>query len=331
MAGNKLVVSTMKDEAPYILEWVAYQKVIGFDDIVVYTNNCSDGTNRILSRLEELGHLTFRKNKVGAGGVHRSALRQARRLDVFKAAEWIFITDIDEFLNIHVGNHTVDDLIEASGGDEIDVISIPWRLYSYSHRNILRDSPVLDQFTDAEVPPEKGGAERRFVKSIFRGGDYFKRIGLHLPYPKPEYENKLTWVVPGGQQKQVEPFGGHVRPPHGSEVAQLNHYAVRSAQSYLLKRYRGRANHMGQTLGTEYWERWNRGGEEDTSIQRLMPQVQGYLDEFKADEQLAKLHRKGFKWHKNKLNELLKDPAYLKLYQQINKSEPIVCHHKDRD
>ena len=50
-----LIVSTMKNEAPYILEWVAYHKAIGFDAFLIYTNDCTAGTDFMLDRLEELG------------------------------------------------------------------------------------------------------------------------------------------------------------------------------------------------------------------------------------------------------------------------------------
>jgi len=52
---------------------------------------------------------------------------------------------------------SVDALIAASGGDGVDVISVPWRIFSYNKRVILRDSPVTRQFTDAEPAYDDGG------------------------------------------------------------------------------------------------------------------------------------------------------------------------------
>ena len=34
----------MRDEGPYLLEWVAYHRLIGFTDIVVCSNDCVDGS-----------------------------------------------------------------------------------------------------------------------------------------------------------------------------------------------------------------------------------------------------------------------------------------------
>ena len=328
-AGPKVLISAMKDEGPYILEWVAHHKVIGFDEIIVYTNDCSDGTNKILKRLEQLGYIKFHNNRVGTGGVHRSALRQARRLQEVKDAAWIYVTDADEFLNIHVGNGKLDDLIAATGAD-VDVIPIPWRIFSNNGRHVLRNSRVCTQFTDAEPTYEDGGAGRRFVKSLFRNTGDFYRFGLHNPHEREEVKGKHVWALPGGHQKTNLAFGNHVPPPFGHEIAQINHYAVRSTQAYLNKRYRGRANHMSHLLGSEYWERWNRGGVKDDTIGRYDEEVSAQLNTFMSDADLSREHRAAFRFHKRRLQELLALPEYTSLYSKLAKLQPINCPRIDR-
>ena len=123
------VVSTMKNEGPYIIDWVAHNKVLGFDDIVVCTNDCTDPTVEILQRLQELGFVTQHNTIVRRAGIHRSALRQAtRRYAEVKDAKWVFVCDVDEYLNIKIGDGSVQALVEASGNDA-DIISVPWRIF----------------------------------------------------------------------------------------------------------------------------------------------------------------------------------------------------------
>ncbi|WP_322787480.1 glycosyltransferase family 2 protein [Aliiroseovarius crassostreae] len=55
----------MKNEAPYILEWVAYHRAMGIDKFLIYTNDCSDGTSEILDRLQDLGILQHRTMTIG--------------------------------------------------------------------------------------------------------------------------------------------------------------------------------------------------------------------------------------------------------------------------
>ena len=56
--------SMMKDEGHSLIEWVAYHHMIGFDNICVYTNDCGDGTDDMLIRLQELGYCQHFRNDV---------------------------------------------------------------------------------------------------------------------------------------------------------------------------------------------------------------------------------------------------------------------------
>lgn len=49
--GATCIVSTMKNEGPFILEWIAHHRAIGVDDFLIYTNDCTDGTDRLLDAL----------------------------------------------------------------------------------------------------------------------------------------------------------------------------------------------------------------------------------------------------------------------------------------
>jgi len=55
MSERITALTMMRDEAPALLEWIAFQDVIGFDRIVVYTNDCRDGTDAMLDRLGQIG------------------------------------------------------------------------------------------------------------------------------------------------------------------------------------------------------------------------------------------------------------------------------------
>ncbi len=66
--GRRAIVTTMKYEGPFILEWLAYHRAIGFDDILVYTNDCDDGTDDMLAMLmRKRGRRTQRQQVSGNG------------------------------------------------------------------------------------------------------------------------------------------------------------------------------------------------------------------------------------------------------------------------
>tara|TARA_R110002074_G_scaffold269101_3_gene441049 strand:- start:81 stop:341 length:261 start_codon:yes stop_codon:yes gene_type:complete len=59
------LISCVKDEAVFMLEWVAHHHLLGFDDICIYTNDCTDGTVALLSALEDAGYCRRFDNPVG--------------------------------------------------------------------------------------------------------------------------------------------------------------------------------------------------------------------------------------------------------------------------
>ena len=115
----------MKDEGPFILEWLAWHKAIGVTDFVVFSNDCTDGTDDLLDRLDVLGHITHLPNPASLSGstfFQPFALGFVQSMPVFKAAEFILSIDVDEFINIHRGEGTLDDLLKSV--EQFDALSM---------------------------------------------------------------------------------------------------------------------------------------------------------------------------------------------------------------
>lgn len=303
------VVSTMKNEAPFLLEWLAHHKAIGFERFLICWNDCEDGTDRMLQRLQDLGLVTQHPTSLRKGGIQRSALRQARRYPEVADADWIYICDADEFLNIHVGDHSVRALIEATAG--ADVISVPWRVYGSGGVETYEDRPVTEQFLRCELPfdavtnPKAG----QMVKSLIRDQARFARFGLHVPVAAGEDAGTFRFAYPGGAPVDdgAPEFG----------IAQVNHYVLRSLDSYLVKRDRGRANHMGHVLGLDYWRKWNRNATVDDSISRYRAATDEIVADLKADPVLGPLHDAATAWHRARAAEMRSRPEVQEILPEM--------------
>ncbi len=78
---------------------------------------------------------------------------------------------------------------------------------------------------------------------------------------------------------------------YGYDLVALNHYAVRSAESFLVKRDRGRVNHVDRDQGLAYWFRMNNNAEEDLSIQAdAACRCEAELAALMADPEIAAMH-----------------------------------------
>lgn len=302
------VVSTMKNEGPYIIDWVAHYKTLGFDNILVCTNDCTDTTVEILLRLQEMGLVTHHPTIVRDAGIHRSALRQAsRRYDIVMDAKWVFVCDVDEYLNVHMGDGSARALIEGSGADA-DVISVPWRIFGPNGIESFADAPVTEQFTKGEFEwdEKKRPTTGKFVKSLYTNQHKFQRMGLHSPVSLKEHVASTKRVLPGGADYVVD--GLRTENPPLFQNAQVNHYALRSKDSFLVKRARGRANHSHHILGKAYWDKFNLNDEVDTSIKRYADASGKLAAELKSDPALADLHERAVDWHERKARSLRMDP-----------------------
>src|SRR5690606_18370252 len=95
---------------------------------------------------------------------------------------------------------------------------------------------------------------------------------------------------------------------------QLNHYAVRSAESFLVKRDRGRVNHVDRDQGLNYWFRMNHNAEEDLSVRRMLPAARAEFDRLMADAAIRAAHEGAVAAHRATIAELKARPDYAALY-----------------
>ena len=80
MADPTLLTFTVtKNEGPFIHEWVAWQRLMGVDRILVFSNDCDDGTDTLLDELDRLG------------------ISYARHLRLWRDAGCVSLSDVDEF------------------------------------------------------------------------------------------------------------------------------------------------------------------------------------------------------------------------------------------
>ncbi len=52
----------MRNEGSFLLDWLAHHRACGFGDFLVFSNDCTDGTDAMLDRLAAMGWLTHVRN-----------------------------------------------------------------------------------------------------------------------------------------------------------------------------------------------------------------------------------------------------------------------------
>ncbi|MGR3571262.1 glycosyltransferase family 2 protein [Brevirhabdus sp.] len=299
-----VVVTTMKNEGPFMLEWIAYNRSIGFTDFMIYTNGCEDGTDAIARRLEKLGLALHQDNRFKEGASpQRVALRRGFNHEYTKDADWLICADCDEFLNIRAGDGTLPALFDATG--YADAISVCWKIFGSGDQVEYRDEMVVDQFKWAAPEVYFDKYKARGLKTLVRRNDKLLRLSVHRPKFAKDVQG-LVWKDAGGQAMPDSYLtqGWSAHPKFAHDHARLHHYAVRSVDSFLVKRDRGRTNHIDRDQGMSYWADMNLNQVEDRSIEPRIPAARRELDALMADPELKRLHEAAVEWHRTKIAEL---------------------------
>ncbi|WP_424830875.1 glycosyltransferase family 2 protein [Ruegeria sp.] len=316
MSQSITVITTMKNEGPYMLEWVAFHRMLGVDHFVIFTNDCDDGTDEIARRLEAMGWASHVDNAVAQGGnPQHQMLRRARRHPRVKEADWLMCLDVDEYWNIRCDGNSfaaLIDAVEGKAGQHVDAISFAWKLFGSSGNISLEDKPVTQVFSmaDLEFPYHSGRAYG--LKTLFRNNGKFTRFGPHRPKGIEEgKEGEVIWSDAGGNLFPANDVGWRAWPGFDHSFGRLHHYSVRSLDGFLIKRDRGRTNHIKVDQGQSYWRDMNANKEEDLSILPLAERAAPVLAELKADPELAKLHKQACDWHRRKVSEIKLRPEWV--------------------
>lgn len=316
-----LIVTTMKNEGPFILEWLAYHRAIGVTDFLVYTNDCSDGTDRMFDLLQAKGHLTHKENPYRETGEkpQHAAYHDASETDLAAAADWVICMDVDEFINIHIGKGTLHDLFAAV--PDANIISMTWRLFGNGDVEDFQDQPIIGQFDRAAPHFVRKPHQAWGFKTMFRNLGFYKKYGVHRPKGlRPEYLDQINWVNGSGRRMPDEILRTGWRSNAatvGYDLVTLHHYSLRSAESFLVKRDRGRVNHVDRDQGLAYWFRMNHNPETDRSMIAKLPMMQAEMDKFLADPEIAAMHAACVAAHRDKIAELKARPDYRAFYGEI--------------
>ena len=316
-------VLCVRNEGAFLLEWLAHHRACGITDFLVFSNDCDDGTDAMLDRLEELGWLTHLRNPGPHGeGPQWAALKQADRHPRVTGADWVLPLDIDEFVNVHVGDRTIPALLAAL--PKATAITLTWRVFGNAGVVEYRDAPVTETFTRAAPRVLHWPWRALLFKTLVRNDGSYGKLGVHRPRaPDAARMARQRWYDGAGRRLPAAFHRGRIfsdlgRDPYG--LVQLNHYPLGAAESFVLKRDRGRAVHADGGLDAGYWIERNFAAEEDRSILGL---PSGTLRAaLHADPVLAPLHQAAVAWRKTRFAELMREDACRSLFGQLLMAGP---------
>lgn len=289
------VIASMRNEGPFIVEWVCWYTLLGFSDLVVVTNDCTDYSPQLLDALQRAGWLVHMRCDVPAGGkVVAEKLRMARKTPQVRRADWVLVCDVDEFLVVHDGQGKLPDLLGPN--PDFLAMAINWRVFGTGGQTKWQDGFTHRQFTQAGPTAHWISS---WIKMIHRDPTGFRALGEHGPRKAdPALAGRASCgallvnsdlvPVPGW------PDGPYLRqlPAHlvTHRRAQMNHYMLRSEESWSLKRGTPSAVQGADRYNDRYYRSTNRNELTDQSALRHQAEFDALFATAMSLPEVARLH-----------------------------------------
>lgn len=318
-------VLCLRNEAAFLLDWLAHHLACGVTHVVALSNDCQDGTDAMLDRLAQIIPLTHIRNDgpYDDRGIQFTGLKRADEAPAVQNADWLLSLDIDEFVNIHTGDRTLPALIKAL--PEATAITLTWRLFGNAGVVRYTDRPVTELFTATAPVVMHWPWRAAMFKTLYRNDGTYAKLGVHRPRaPVAARLEAARWFDGEGRALDAQFAQRRIFSQYGRSnyaLAQLNHYALGAMESYVLKADRGRAVHADQALGMDYWVERNWCVVPDHSIQGLTG-VAERRAEFAADPELAQFHRTAVAWRKARFEALMEREPCRALFARLLMTPP---------
>ncbi|PLS20003.1 glycosyltransferase family 2 protein [Neptunicoccus cionae] len=313
-----LGVTCLRNEGPYVVDWLAHHLASGFDHMLVLTHDCDDGSAELLQALAADGritHLPF--DYTAEKTVQWQALNIAKTHPLVKSADWVMFFDCDEYLNLPEPHKSLKDLVATL--PDAEAIAFPWRLFGAAGQERFDTAPVTERFVQA-APRDIHYPLANLYKTLFRPKS-FRQLGVHRPRNKKDRVPR--WFVSSGQplpegvaanDKAISLYG---LLDTDAPIAYLNHYSVRSAQEFMLKAQRGLPNHMDRAIDLSYWAERNFNTVTDDSIARMAPMTTLQRDQLCALPDVARLHAACGAEHQRRIDRMLEDLDNIRLIWRL--------------
>jgi hypothetical protein len=223
-----------RQETPYLLQWVAYQRVVGATHVMIYDNGHDRAGRNLLLRLHNRGAITC----VPWSGTYPHGPQVPAYDDALVRlrgrTEWVLFVDLDEYV-VPVDTDRLDDILDAA--DDLDGIWFPWLIFGSSGQQTYHPDPVIARFRNRQCADDTTITP---VKSAVRP-ERTKAAHLHVhhvigdAYANPRGERMFLRASDGVSRRSAQ----YAR---GMEIARVHHYMTKSEQEWRVKVRRGRAD-----------------------------------------------------------------------------------------
>lgn len=259
---DKLAICAIfKDEAPYLLEWLAFHRMIGVDLFVLYDNGSSDGGADLVRAS------TFGRSVTLIDWIERPGQLSAYnhfRINHAPRFTWAAFIDIDEFIIPATGS-SIREILMRRIYQPFAQILLQWLVFGPSGHHARPDGLVLENYT-RRLPEENETS--RHTKTIVRTD---KLRGMDWTPHAAECNGPAC----NTRGEAVLPYA--IQPAACHDVMAVHHYFTKSWEDWEFKRLRGRGDSLEPYPDNVFSAVAGQATIEDASALRFAPRLRALL------------------------------------------------------
>ena len=218
---NELAIGAiMKDEGPYLKEWLDFHILVGIDKFYLYDNESSDNTVKILEPYIKQGivEYTWFPGKRMQGAAYKDILNKHSN-----DTRWLALIDLDEFL-VPVEHKTIPEFLHSLPRGWAQLI-VTWVMYGSAGHKKKPKGMVMENYKYRAADKRNSG-----IKAIVNPR-------LFLEYHSP-HANLIAGFTIDNNGKKLGRIAQTTNPPDYNKL-RCNHYYTKSYEDYMEKYNRG--------------------------------------------------------------------------------------------
>ncbi len=274
-----VIGAILRDEGPYLLEWIAWHRCLGVSAFYLADNGSIDGMTGLLASFDRAGvvtHIPF----PGTAGQPPQLPAYAMIATRFAAeTDWIAFIDADEFIQpCHPDGPGLAAWL-AAFPRAVGAVGLSWAVFGSSGRAVPGAGLVVDRF------PRRGPEafpENTHLKSIVRcraWGGLLQTPHAFAPVPGAVFVDSTGARLRLGDAERWR----SKRPAWAA--FRLNHYAIKSRTEFIHKKVaRGRSDTFdaAEARNDEYFSRFDANDVSDPPDPAFVSQVKAEMERLRA-------------------------------------------------
>lgn len=218
----------IKNEAPYIREWIEFHKLVGVGKFFIYDNDSTDNVKEILKPYIEAKDVvyTYLPGKKQQMPAYQMSIKQNRH-----KVKYMAIIDADEFI-LPLKHKTIIefiDYLENKIGSKIDAVGINWLIHGFNGHYTKQEGLVCENYKKCDRNAKECDIQ---IKTILNPRSV---IGINHPH--------YAIYLPGSKivSTSGDEMTGFCTEPNYDDIL-IHHYWTKSFEEYQERINKGKAD-----------------------------------------------------------------------------------------